>query len=38
MIAWAFAGWAKRAFSPMEIRIMKQIFVEKLEVGILNSE
>jgi len=38
MIAWALAVGAKRAFSPMEMGIKNQIFLEKTEVGILNSD
>jgi len=38
MIAWALAGWANARFPPLEIGIKKQIFPEKPEVGILNSD
>jgi len=38
MIAWAFAGGGKTGTCSMEIGIKKQIFLEKPEVGILNSD
>jgi len=38
MIAWAFAGWVNAHFLPLEIGIKNQIFPEKPEVGILNSD
>ena len=37
MIAWAVSG-AKTGISPLEIGIKNQIFLEKPEVGILNSD
>jgi len=38
MIAWAFAGWANARYPPLEIGIKNEIFPEKTEVGILNSD
>jgi len=38
VIAWAFAGWKNTHLAPMEIGIKNQIFLEKPEVGVLNSD
>jgi len=38
MIAWAFVGEANGRFPPLEIGIKNQKFLEKPEVGILNSD
>jgi len=38
MIAWAFAGEVNARFPPLEIGIKNQKFLEKREVGILNSD